>query len=218
MSRVRALLARFQAQLESIHAVRVGGHVEDYLMSEEHFARMRPDARAPEELLVQEDEEGLSVGLYIAQRVLEPLSRKQPPLRLLLGELLPQYCVAAEGVSHWLYVHHRAELDGPVSQLELEVQAEVDKFASCALGLWQLGLLGLVRQLRERLYDGVHYFAHLGADERDRYRTANQLARNYTAFLERKFVAHRDREGFLRELRFSFRLAGGEKYARLAAA
>jgi hypothetical protein len=76
----------------------------------------------------------------------------------------------------------------------------------------------MVRQLRERLFDGVRYFAHLGADERDRYRTANELARNYAASLERRFVAHRDRDGFLRELRLSFRLAGGEKYARLAAA
>jgi hypothetical protein len=217
MSPVRALLARFQAHLESIHAVRVAGHVEDYLVSEEHFERVRGPARVPEELLIREIDGEVEVGLYISDAVLRPLAAAQPPLRLLLGKLLPQYCIAAEGVSHWLYLHHRAEQDVSVSQLELEVQAEVDKFASCTLGLWQLGLLNLVTQLRERLFDGVRYFAHLGEEERERYRTANQLARTYAAKLEKRFVARRDREGFLRELRFAFRLAGGEKYAHLAA-
>lgn len=215
MRRIHQLLARFQAHLESIHAIRVEGRVQDFLLSQELFARVRPEARVPEELLLQQDDEGLSMGLYIDPGVLEALSRKQPPLRLLLGELLPQYCVATEGVSHWLYVSHRAE-QGAVSQLELEVQAEVDKFASCVLGLWQLDLLRLVRPLRERLYDGVRYFAHLLDDERERYATANRLARSYAATLEKRFIARRDLDGFLRELRASFRLSGGEKYARLA--
>lgn len=217
MGRIHQLLARFQAHLESIHAIRVEGRVQDFLLSQELFAQVRGPSPVPEELLLHEDEEGLSIGLYIAPEVLEALSQKQPPLRMLLGELLPHYCVATEGVSHWLYVNHRAER-GPVSQLELEVQAEVDKFASCVLGLWQLDLLRLVRRLRERLYDGVRYFAHLGEAERERYATANRLARSYAASLERRFIARRDLDGLLRELRQSFRLSGGEKYAHLATA
>lgn len=215
-SRLHAILARFQAQLESIHAVRVAGRVEDFLCSGELVQRLRGAVRAPEELLITEDDDGLSVGLYIAPEVLTSLAGQGSPLSLVLGERLPAYCVAAEGVSHWLYLHHRAEQDGPLSQLELEVQAEVDKFASCTLGLWQMGLLGLVSRLRARLFEGVRYFAHLDADERDRYATANRLASRYAARLERRFVGTRDLEGFLRELRFTFRLSGGEKYAHLA--
>jgi len=211
-----ALLARFQTHLESIYGVRVSEHVEDYLLTQEHFARVRPESRVPEELLVQQDDDGVSLGLYIAPEVQEPLSRPQPALNLLIGKHLPQYCVAAEGVSHWLYLQHRAGFDSQVSQLELEVQAEVDKFASCALGLWQLGVPHLVNRLRARLFDGVRYFAHLGSEERERYATANRLARGYAGFLERRFLLQRDRDGFLRELRFAFRLAGGEKYAHLA--
>jgi len=219
MSRARALLARFQRQLESIHAIRADGRVQDFWVSRAFAERVSGPMRAPEELLVHQDAQGVSVGLYIDPVVLEPLSRRHPsPLSMLFGELLPQYCVATEGVSHWLYLQHRADQDGPVSQLELEVQAEVDKFASCALGLWQLGVLELVRHLRARLYDGVRYFSHLSADERDRYVTANHLARRYTAFLERRYVRPRDRDGLLRELRRSYRLSGGEKYAYLAAA
>ena len=215
MSRILAL---FQEQLQSIHAVRVAGHVEDYLVSPAGLVALGTRVNAPEELLVLQDGGGLELGLYIDPAVLQDLAGSPPPLALLLGRLLPSYCAAAEGVSHWLYLSHRAERDQTVSLLELEVQAEVDKFASCALGLWQLGLTRLCRSLRERLFDGVRYLAHLDPLERERYATANRLARDYARFLERRYVLPRDLDGFLRELRSSFRLGGGEKYARLALA
>jgi hypothetical protein len=210
------VLARFQEQLQSIHGIRIDARVEDFLVDHDGLAVLGVHTRAPEELLVFEEAQGISLGLYIQPEIIQSLSGPNPPLRLLLGRLLPSYCAAAEGVSHWLYVSHRAEREVRVSQLELEVQAEVDKFASCVLGLWQLGLTRLCRLLRERLFDGVRYFAHLDAQERDRYSTANRLARSYARSLERRFVAHRDLDGFLRELRASFRLSGGEKYAHLA--
>ena len=73
------------------------------------------------------------------------------------------------------------------------------------------------------IVDGDHrsslirrYFTHLSTEERERYATANHLTNRYARHLERRFLAPRDRDGLLRELRASFRLSGGEKYARLA--
>ena len=43
------------------------------------------------------------------------------------------FCLAVEGVSHFVYVALRAARERPVSPLELELQAEVDKFACCLL-------------------------------------------------------------------------------------
>jgi hypothetical protein len=212
-----SILARFQEQLQSIHGISVEAQVEDFLVRGDQLPGLGTSAaRAPEQVLVMEERGEVHLGLYIDPAVLASLSARPHPLSLLLGKLLPNYCVAAEGVSHWLYLAHRAGQDAQVSQLELEVQAEVDKFASCALGLWQLGLTRLVRTLRERLFEGVRYFSHLDAEERERYATANHLANRYAQHLERRYVAGRDREGLLRELRASFRMSGGEKYARLA--
>jgi hypothetical protein len=84
--------------------------------------------------------------------------------------------------------------------------------------LWQLGLTRLSHFLRERLFDRVSYFSHLEPAERDRYQAANAMARAYSRHLDRRFVAPRDLEGLLRELRVSYRMSGGEKYARLASA
>ena len=43
---------------------------------------------------------------------------------------LADYCTALEGVSHFLYSTWRLNWDAPVSLLELETQAEVDKYAA----------------------------------------------------------------------------------------
>jgi hypothetical protein len=213
----RSVLSLFQAQFESIHGVKVDGEIDDFLIGHETLVALGAESRVPEELVFMqsENEQDVEVGLYVSPQILTELAEPNPPLSLLLGRLLPSYCAAAEGVSHWLYVQHQAAQDRAFSRLELEVQAEVDKFASCVIGLWQLGLKSLCHTLRTRLFNRVGYFGHLSLDERARYQTANQLAWAYSGALEDRFVVPGDFEGLLRELRRSFRLGGGEKYAHL---
>ncbi len=69
------------------------------------------------------------------------------------------------------------------------MQAEVDKYVTCLLvtGPEQ-------RQSAEwgtRLFAEPLYDEDLDADERDRYRAANDNANRYAAFLETEFVARR---------------------------
>lgn len=215
---MRHFVGRIQDQLESIHGVHIDAEVEQFLVSRERVERIRGHLPcAPEELLVLDKGDELELGLYLSPEVMKLLESRIAPLELLLGRGLNLHCAAIEGVSHWLYAALRAERDEQVSLLELEVQAEVDKFASCLLGLWQLGATRLSGLLRHRLFEGVEYFGHLGSGERDRYREANRLARHYAERLEQRFVLPLDLEGMLRELRRSFRLGGAEKYAHLGA-
>ena len=60
-------------------------------------------------------------------------------------ERLSGFCAAAEGVSHFLYLAHRAGQGGQVSQLELEAQGELDKYLSVVLLLWATGRRGASR-------------------------------------------------------------------------
>jgi hypothetical protein len=102
-----------------------------------------------------------------------------------------------------------------VSLLELELQAEIDKFAVAALHLARAGgrdrLPGLIR----RLFEEVTYLPHLGAEELERYRTANRLARDYCRSLLPVLAAGRIEEA-LQDLRRVFRLGAGEKLGHLA--
>jgi hypothetical protein len=130
---------------------------------------------------------------------------------------LPELACAAEGVSHFVYLAVRAAADRPVSLLELEVQAEVDKFALLLLHLWRRGLRRFSPVLRSRLYERVRFHAHLGPEELERYRLANRLGGGYARWLEDRYVDGADVEGLVRELRASYRLGAGEKLGYLHA-
>lgn len=84
----------------------------------------------------------------------------------------------AEGVSHFVYVANRARQELPSTQLELELQAEVDKFV--LLVLEQLPYdRGDALDMHERLYERVRFLHAAGTEQGDRYRVANNLAARF---------------------------------------
>jgi hypothetical protein len=209
----------FQAELEAIYGVRAPA-VEDFLVDREGARAAAGDPRAPEALLVRESADGLELGLFLAEEVVRAALAADPHDRrplLTAPEVLPRLACAAEGVSHFVYLATRAAAGRPVSLLELEVQAEVDKWALLVLHLWRRGHRRASRALRRRLFERVHYHPHLGREELERYQLANRLAGGYARWLEQRFVEEADADGLLRELRLSYRLGGAEKLGYLGA-
>ena len=213
MSPADGTLAFLQGELHAIYGVeapRVGGFLVDRQVA---LAAGRAP-QAPEELLVLEEGDELSLGLFLDEAVLDAAARADPHHRrpkLVARALLARLVCAAEGVSHFVYLASRAAAGRPVSLLELEVQAEVDKFALLLLHLWRRGLRRTSPTLRARLFERVGYHGHLAADEVARYREANRLGGGYARWLEGRFVDDADIEGLLRELRQSYRRSGGDK-------
>lgn len=84
----------------------------------------------------------------------------------------------AEGVSHFVYVANRARQELPSTQLELELQAEVDKFVLLVLEQvpWDRGD---AFEVHSRLYERVRFLHEPGTELGDRYRTANDLAARF---------------------------------------
>jgi hypothetical protein len=217
--RARATLAYVQAELEAIYGVEAP-RVHDFLVGREAARAAGRVPRAPEELLVVEEEGGVALGLYLDDDVMETAAGADPHdrrPRLVARGALGRVACAAEGVSHFVYLATRAAEGRRVSLLELEVQAEVDKFALLLLHLWRRGLRRASPSLRRRLFERVRYHAHLADDELERYREANRLGGGYARWLEGRFVEDADIDGLLRELRRTYRLGGGEKIAYLDA-
>ena len=209
----------FQEELEAIYGVQAP-RVVDFLVDRECARAAAGEPRAPEALLVREADGALELGLFLDDDVVSAADSADPhdprPL-LAVPSSLPHLVCAAEGVSHFVYLTTRAAAGRPVSLLELEVQAEVDKFALLVLHLWRRGLRRLSPALRRRLFERVRYHAHLGAEELERYREANRLGGGYARWLEEEFVEVADIEGLLRELRRTYRRSGGDKIAYLGA-
>ncbi len=214
------LIDHIQAQLEAIHDEGSPLRARDFLLGRRLLEGLGRQALAPEELLVVEEPSGLSVGLYLAPELLQELRTIQPEGRSgasLATSRLPAFAAVAEGVSHFLYLSAAADAERPVSRLELEGQGEVDKFAAAALHLWGRGLVRRVGNLCDRLFRRVSYLPHLTPDERLRYETANRLAGGYARHLAERYAAQGRLDGFLQELRRSYRLWAGDKLHHLEA-
>ena len=213
----RETLAFLQGELEAIYGVEAP-LVHEFVLGGEAARATGRTPRAPEELLVLEEEDGVALGLYLDEHVIAAAERTDPhdprPRLTARASLTPVAC-AAEGVSHFLYVATRARAGFAVSLLELEVQAEVDKFALLLLHLWRRGLRRMSRALRRRLFERVRYRAHLDAEALHRYREANRLGGGYARWLEGRFVEDADIDGLFRELRQMYRLGGPAKLAYL---
>ena len=80
-------------------------------------------------MFVVEDEQGVRLGLFIESGVLDRLARRDP-LQALDEDNLADFCTALEGVSHFHYLVWSLARGRNVSLLELELQAEVDKYAT----------------------------------------------------------------------------------------
>jgi hypothetical protein len=206
-------LGFLQRELEAIYGV-TAPRVEQFLVGSDAARAVGHAPRAPEELLVLEDADGVALGLYLAPAVVRGAAGADPHdprPRLTARGALRSVAAAAEGVSHFVYLATRAAAGGKVSLLELEVQAEVDKFALLLLHLWRRGLRRMSPALRARLFERVRYHAWLGAEERARYVEANRLGGGYARWLEGRYVEDADIDGLLRELRRTYRRGGGEK-------
>lgn len=87
-----------------------------------------------------------------------------------------------EGVSHFVLLIERARTELPATQLELEIQAEVDKFALLAN---DLGLDGAHRrQLHRWLFEDGHFLHPADSEAGQRYRHANEVAARLCARLD----------------------------------
>jgi hypothetical protein len=219
-ARAAATLDFLQEQIQAMNAVRAPP-VLGYLVERAGAQASGAEPRASEELLVLEVEDGIEVGLFLDEEVLvaAAAAAHRGGARMLARPNLEGITAAAEGISHFVYLATRAEEGRRMSLFELELQAEVDKFAVLLLQLWPRGgrrLVGLSAGLRRRLYEDIRFLEHLDAEETERYRTANRLASGYARWLEIRFVAQGDREGFLRELRATYRLGMAAKGGYLA--
>jgi hypothetical protein len=205
------MIGLVQDHLEAIYGITCAARAEVFVVDTEAAVQLGASGRAEEELLVHEGEGELELALYLAPGLLR---RLQPYMGGSMDNLLEReldgFCQLAEGVSHFIYVAHSAVHERTVSLLELEAQAEVDKFALCLLHRWKEGVEGWARELLGRLFERVSYRERLSEQERWRYEEANRLSRNFCIRLM-EHVEGRRLDRLLSALRYAYRLGAEAK-------
>ena len=118
-------------------------------------------------------------------------------------------------MSHFVYSTWRLEVDVPVSLLELETQAEVDKYAATVFLIASQQGGAYPSQVHPRLFDRVGFDARLEPEQYHRYRTAHRCAARYCRRLEHHYVQRGEAriEALVRELRKFYRLGSSAKLA-----
>jgi hypothetical protein len=167
----------------------------------------RLDRAADVEPFVIRAEEGEREALFV--RELDGVLEIRLRLPVLEGGLDP-VCQIIEGVSHFVYLADRAARQREATQLELELQAEVDKYVVLAASLDGFDEV-VSKKLRARLYDEVTFTHEADTELGERYRIANDYARRFTARLERDYVSRARYRELHAELRRFFYSGQGEK-------
>ncbi|HEX5033843.1 MAG TPA: hypothetical protein VFW62_05130 [bacterium] len=157
-----------------------------------HFLKPGDPFREAEEVVLCTESGGeCFLGLYLQLR----------------GGRLHRLLTTLEGVSHLRLMMHRLRAGEKLSRLELELQAEVDKF--------------VFLRLREPREDPAFHLRRaaglpgLSAEQRQIYEDSRRLANRYCSRLEREFLATRSQDGLFRELRKFYRMSHWQKIEHL---
>ena len=204
-------LGPLQRGIEQLYAVETGLDVDDFLVDAADLPDVALRTRGETLLLRQEEDGSASVGLWVDAVSLDRL-RAAPARRWIDPDLLPDFCKALEGVSHFVYLAWRAAEERPVSLFDLELQAEVDKFVAGTL-LAREGGAGPseIEGLRARLFDDVEFIDGEDGDPGARYRRASGLAARLAARLAEPLSRPSGRAATFGRLRRFYRLGGEEK-------
>lgn len=205
------VLGNLQAWLTDFYALEIAYDVQDFLITDQRLARAldRDGRENDEKLLIAEENGEAAVSLYLQQELVDRLVRNDPTTRL-DGRNLADFWTALEGLSHFTYYVHRASHDRTVTLLEMELQAEVDKFVATAALLRRQGARP-PRRLHEWLFTQTRLADELSAVEQERYARANHYAAKYCGKLWPQLSGGGGWEAAREELRHFYRLTRNAK-------
>ena len=211
------LLTQLQQQLSRLYETPNQYDIYDFLITDQKLA----DAISPpgcsandERLLVSQSREHLDISVYVDGSTLAHLANDDP-LEILHDGNLNAFMLAIEGVSHFQYLCWNAGFDKSVTLLELELQAEVDKYVTAIRLLSAQGNVADASAVHTHLFDKVSYRSDLAPEERARYCDANHYAAKYCRLLSEHFLRDANHVNTLNELRRFYRLTQNEKIRRI---
>jgi hypothetical protein len=207
------MLRPLQQLLGGIYDAHCGHDVRDFLLTQRRdLPASRREAADDEELVLVSEGGEARLGLYIDESVLDRLARHDP-LHELCTRNIADFWTALEGVSHFCYVMWNAGHDRGVSQLELELQAEVDKYVASWWLLRRQHPGHVPRELHHALFQRTRVNPALDRRRRELYAAASRHASRFCAGLEASLGSSRPvmRRAAVAALRRFYRLGSTRK-------
>lgn len=214
------LLHRLQGLVERTYDVANPHRVTDYLVTCPQLAASlglgQAAAATGEQVLVSGDQDEVDLAVFLDRGVLDEL-RAENPMKALHDGNLDHFWTALEGVSHFVYLVWSARMGRQVTRLELELQAEVDKFVLTAMLVSAQRGGRVPAELHRWLFDLPEIDPSLAAEAAGRYAEANRYAGRYCRALARRYLSDGAGASMMPELRRFYRLSQGGKIRRIEA-
>lgn len=202
------MLRPLQQLLETINDAPSGHDIRHFLLTERRQLPVsRREEASDEELIVVQRRRSCSLGLYIDGAVLARLADRDP-LRSLNERNIADFWTALEGVSHFSYLMWNAGHARAVSQLELELQGEVDKYIASFWLLRSQNPDHRPRELLPALFEHARIDPRLPPARQQIYAAASRHAARFCARLEGALLSNRPvlRRAAIAALRRFYRL------------
>jgi len=207
------LINNIQAKIESLYGIKLGEQAQDYLIETDELMsliQVNQNTSIPKELFLvnpNPKDDTLEVALFFDPELKKNLDANNP-MESLSQKNISDFCALIEGISHFVYYIHKASLSYNVTQLELELQAEIDKFL--LLALLVEGQPVSYEVWLDMLFADYYLNANLSAEQSERYVAATMLARKYCFNLAQN-IKTRDLKKLFAEIRKFYPLNQEEK-------
>jgi hypothetical protein len=210
------ILRQIQQLIGGIYDLDISHDIYDFLVTDRaRLPGIPANSFSDEELIVASEAGAVGVSLYLDESLLHRLQHADPMQRLDQANVA-DYLTALEGVSHFVYFAWNAGHDKPVSLLELELQAEIDKYVSSFWLLRQQLPERFPAELLRLLFERTRVDPQLAGERVGLYRAASRYAEKFCRRLERSLKSSREQPGeVLAELRRFYRLPDAGKRAHI---
>jgi hypothetical protein len=211
------ILRQLQELIGGIYDVTVNHDVYDFLVTDRaNLPAAARGASTDEQLILAPGSDAVGVSLYLDPALLGRLDQANPMERLNDANVA-DYWTALEGVSHFLYFAWNAGHDRDVTLLELELQAEIDKYVASYLLLRRQFPERFPAELLRLLFERTRIDPDLAQGREPLYRAASRHAEKFCRYLERSLRASRTefQHDVLAELRRVYRLTNARKVAHI---
>jgi len=209
------MLASILQQIDRVYDLDLDVDIQEFLVTRETCTRLgHDDAHAS--VFVREDEarDEIELGIYIGESALVELSKidLSQPIQPESFEIL---VTVIEEVSHFAYLAFSASREQRVTKLELELQAEVDKYVTATLLLAGRNEGRVRANVLERVFGDFEVRRGLDSERRDRYAAAASLASRYCSYVVEASLGRESLSTLLPELRSFYRLTQRGKIGRI---
>ncbi len=150
-----------QTQLECLYGIGLEQKVGDYLINKNEalsYINTPAQTTIPKELFLvrrSEEQDTVEVALFLDHTLIDNLSAHNP-FESINDTNFSDFCIMIEGVSHFVYYLWKAQQKRNITQLEMELQAEIDKFLMLYFFLRSDKNPVYVQQLFRALFDDFH--------------------------------------------------------------